>query len=192
MRQILDGYSDIMNTGQSTKENLFLKKIRFHHPIFKDLNFNAFKMIFDLCEVVQIKKGQMLYKQDHPIADIYFVMHGRLSLRYFQNKLVEDFDEAGYLGQSLGEEILFYEEKTYRETAVCTSARCCILQIKSEYLFELGDESFMNRGLNSEAMKADMDLMFERLSHIYNVKERWRISIAAKMASQNKNETNYT
>jgi len=47
---------------------------------------------------------------------------------------------------------------------------------------ELGDESFMNRGLNSEAMKKDMDLLFERLSHIYNKKERWRILVAAKEA----------
>jgi hypothetical protein len=27
-----------------------------------------------------------------------------------------------------------------------------------------------------------MDLLFERLSHIYNRKERWRIAIAAKEA----------
>lgn len=48
---------------------------------------------------------------------------------------------------------------------------------------ELGDENFMNRGLDSEAMKNDMDLMFERLSHIYNRKERWRIAIASKEAA---------
>ena len=43
---------------------------------------------------------------------------------------------------------------------------------------ELGDESFMNRGLNAEAMKKDMENMFERLSHIYNKKERWRVIVA--------------
>jgi hypothetical protein len=68
----------------------------------------------------------------------------------------------------MGEEVLFYEEKTYRETAVCTTPRSTILQLRAEYIFELGDESFMNRGLGSEAMKNDMDHLFERLSHIYN------------------------
>ena len=55
MREIMEKYKQIMNSGESTKENLFLKKIRFQHPIFRDLSFNAFKMIFDLCEIVQIK-----------------------------------------------------------------------------------------------------------------------------------------
>jgi CRP-like cAMP-binding protein len=137
-------------------------------------------MIFDLCEIVQIKKGQTLFKQDQPVTDIFFVMHGRISLRCFSENTVDDFQDSGHLGQTLGEEILFYLEKTYRETAMCSSASCCILQIRAEYIFELGDESFMNRGLGAEAMKNDMDLMFERMSHIYNFKERWRISIGAK------------
>jgi len=191
MREILDKYKQIMNSGEITKENLYLKKIRFHHPWFRELSFNAFKMIFDLCEIVQIKKGEKLFKQDTEITDLYFVMHGHLSLRYYgNNNLVEDYEDAGYLGLTLGEELLFYEEPLYRETAICTTSRCCALQIKSDYIMELGDESFMNRGLNSEAMKKDMDLMFERMSHIYNKKERWRIMIAAKEAEAVKvNET---
>jgi hypothetical protein len=168
MREILDGYQKVMSSGQGTKENLYLKKIRFHHPIFRELSYNAYKMIFDLCEIIQIKKGQVLYKQDLPIQDIYFVMHGKVGLRYFSDNEVEDLDDAGFLGQSMGEEVLFYEEKTYRETAVCTTPRSTILQLRAEYIFELGDESFMNRGLGSEAMKNDMDHLFERLSHIYN------------------------
>ena len=51
-----------MNAGENSKENLYLKKLRFQHPIFRDLSFNAFKMIFDLCEIVEIKRGQLLYK----------------------------------------------------------------------------------------------------------------------------------
>lgn len=67
MREIVEKYRQIMNSGENTKENLFLKKLRFQHPIFRDLSFNAFKMIFDLCEIVQIKQGQLLYKQDASI-----------------------------------------------------------------------------------------------------------------------------
>ena len=132
-----------------------------------------------------------MFKQDSEITDIYFVMYGQLALRYFGNSnVVEDHTDGGYLGLTLGEELLFYEEPLYRETAVCITGRCCALQIKSEYIMELGDESFMNRGLNSEAMKKDMDFMFERMSHIYNKKERWRIMIAAKEAEHAKvNET---
>jgi hypothetical protein len=108
-------------------------------------------------------------------------MYGQLSLRYFGgDDIVEEYEEGGYLGLTLGEELLFYEEPLYRESAVCVSNRCCALQIKSEYLIELGDESFMNRGLNSEGMKKDMDILFERMSHVYNRKERWRIQMAAK------------
>ena len=58
MREILDQYRQIMSTGQTSKENLCLKKLRFHHPWLRELSFNAFKMLFDLCEVVQIKKGE--------------------------------------------------------------------------------------------------------------------------------------
>lgn len=62
MRETLDKYRSIMNSGEVTKENLYLKKIRFNHPLFRALSFNAFKMIFDLCEFVQIKKGDRLFK----------------------------------------------------------------------------------------------------------------------------------
>ena len=57
MREIVEKYRQIMTAGESSKENLFLKKLRFQHPIFRDLSFNAYKMIFDLCEIVQIKQG---------------------------------------------------------------------------------------------------------------------------------------
>ena len=154
MGEILDKYKQIMNSGELSKENLYLKKLRFHHPWFRELSFNAFKMIFDLCEIVQIKKGARLFKQDSEITDIYFVMYGQLSLRYFgSSRVVEDYTDGGYLGLTLGEELLFYEEPLYRETAVCVTGRCCALQIKSEYIMELGDESFMNRGLGSEAFR---------------------------------------
>ena len=114
-------------------------------------------------------------------------MYGRLSLRYFGGAdAAEEYEEGGYLGLTLGEELLFYEEPLYRETAVCVTDRCCALQIKSEYLIELGDESFMNRGLNGEGMKKDMDILFERLSHVYNRKERWRIRMAAKQSNTSK------
>lgn len=62
MREIVEKYRQIMNAGENSKENLYLKKLRFQHPIFRDLSFNAFKMIFDLCEIVEIKRGQLLYK----------------------------------------------------------------------------------------------------------------------------------
>ena len=190
MREILDQYRQTMSTGHTSKENLFLKKLRFHHPWFRELSFNAFKMLFDLCELVQLRKGQKLFKQDAQITDVYFVMYGKLTLSYSGNDGVQDLEEAAYLGLTLGEELLFYEDPLYRETAVCVTNRCCALQIKAEYIMELGDENFMNRGLNSEAMKNDMDLMFERLSHIYNRKERWRITIATKEAEAAKlNET---
>ena len=52
MKEIIEKYSTIMNGGQLSLENLHLKKIRYHHPIFKQLSYNAFKMVFDLCEIV--------------------------------------------------------------------------------------------------------------------------------------------
>ena len=56
------------------------------------------------------------------------------------------------------------------------------MQIRAETMLELGDESFMNKGLGAEAFKKDMELLFERISHIYNKKERWRVLVAAKEA----------
>ena len=173
-----------MNSGNTTKENLYLKKIRYHHPLFKDLSFNAYKMIFDLCEIVQIKKGDVLFKQDSQISDIYFVMTGRLSLKYKGQEVKEEYEDGGYLGLSLGEELLFYEDPLYRETAICSTPKCCVLQIRSDFVLELGDESFQHRGLNSESMKKDMDHFFEKLSHIYNRKEIWRIEVAKKEANK--------
>jgi hypothetical protein len=62
MKDILKMYRKTMNSGDLTKENIYLKKIRYQHPIFRDLTFNAFKMVFDLCEFVQIKQGEKLFK----------------------------------------------------------------------------------------------------------------------------------
>lgn len=194
MATILQKYKEIMNAGKMTAENLQLKKIRYHHPIFRELSFNAFKMIFDMCEVVQIKKGDRLFKQDAAITDVYFVMHGQLTLRYAgRHEVVAENELVGYLGQTLGEEILFYQDPLYRETAVCASAKCCALQIRTDDLMELGDESFVHRGLGGEAMKNDVEVLFQKLSHIYNRKERWRIMVAAMEAEAAKaKDTNYT
>jgi hypothetical protein len=76
--------------------------------------------------------------------------------------------------------MLFYEQSLYRETAVCVSQSCFALQINSDIILQLGNDHFMNRGQNAEAMKQDMEILFERISHIYNRKERWRIMIAQK------------
>ena len=128
MKQILLKYKEIMNSGKISLENLQLKKIRYHHPIFRDMSYNAFKMIFDLCEIVQIKKGDKLFKQDGHIQDIFFVMHGRLELTYFgSHEVMESNRDGGFLGLTLGEEMLFYDEPLYRETAVCASPSCCAL-----------------------------------------------------------------
>ena len=55
-------------------------------------------------------------------------MYGRLSLRYLGGAdAAEEFEEGGYLGLTLGEELLFYDEHLYRETAVCVTDRCCAL-----------------------------------------------------------------
>ena len=62
MKDILKMYRKTMNSGDLTKENIYLKKIRYQHPIFRDFTFNAFKMVFDLCEFVQIKQGEKLFK----------------------------------------------------------------------------------------------------------------------------------
>jgi hypothetical protein len=52
MATILDKYRSIMNSGQLSAENLQLKKIRYHHPIFRELSFNAYKLLFDRCEIL--------------------------------------------------------------------------------------------------------------------------------------------
>lgn len=194
MKQILLKYKEIMNSGKISLENLQLKKIRYHHPIFRDMSYNAFKMIFDLCEIVQIKKGDKLFKQDSHISDFYFVMHGRLELTYYgAHEELECNKDGGFLGLTLGEEMLFYEEPLYRETAVCATPTCCALQIRAEIMLELGDDNFNSKGLGAEAFKKDMDLLFERISHIYNKKERWRLMIAAKESQAIKgNDKQYT
>lgn len=54
-------------------------------------------------------------------------MHGQLALSYVGSDGVEELEDGGYLGLTLGEELLFYEEPLYRETAVCVTGRCCAL-----------------------------------------------------------------
>ncbi len=49
-------------------------------------------------------------------------MYGKVTLRYFgSDNMVEENEDGGYLGLTLGEELFFYEEPLYRETAICTS-----------------------------------------------------------------------
>ena len=71
-----------MNGGNANKEPLFVKKIRYHHPMFSLLNYSSFKLIFDQSELLYIKKGEKLYKQDTRINQFYFVMYGLVRLRY--------------------------------------------------------------------------------------------------------------
>ena len=108
-------------------------------------------------------------------------MTGKVNLRYKGiHGIKEELESAGFLGLTLGEEILFYREPLYRETAVCASSICFALQIRAEYILELGDTTFGHKGLSAEAMRNDMDLMFERISHVYNKKERWRIDVSKR------------
>lgn len=153
-----------------------LKKIRLNHPWFRKMAFNSFKMIFDNCQMVQIRWGQKLYKQDTPITDIYFVIYGKISLSYIpQEGDIESLKTAGHLGYSLGEEILFYQDAFYRETAICETRHCCLLRMTAHDLVQLGDNKFENRNLSQEQLKNDIDGMFEQLGHIFNYKETWRI-----------------
>lgn len=62
MRDIIDVYRKVMNSNDQSKENLLLKKIRLNHPWLRKMSFNSFKMIFDNCQMVQIRWGQKLYK----------------------------------------------------------------------------------------------------------------------------------
>lgn len=95
------------------------------------------------------------------IEAVYFVMHGQITLKYSgRHEVVEENSELAYLGQTLGEEVLFYREPLYRETAVCSTNRCCVLQMSTQDLLALGDESFVNRGLGHEALKNDVELLF--------------------------------
>lgn len=142
----------------------------------------------------EIKWGKKLYRQDTRINDIFIVLHGKVSLNYVTDgKEVETFKDAGYLGYTLGEELLFYKDPLYRETAICESRTCCILRISARDLIALGDSEFLRRSLNTEILRNDMDLMFEQIGHIYNQKERWRIKIAHKeMENVKVEEVEYT
>ena len=89
-----------------------------------------------------------MFKQDSKITDIYFVMHGQVGLKYRGSyKLVEHNPKGGFLGMTLGEEILFYEKPLYRETAICMSPQCCVLILSAEMFLQLGDDQFESRGI---------------------------------------------
>jgi hypothetical protein len=55
-------------------------------------------------------------------------MYGKVNLRYKGiHGVKEELESAGFLGLTLGEEILFYRDPLYRETAICASSSCCAL-----------------------------------------------------------------
>lgn len=109
MRETIDGYRGVMNNNDQSKENLYLKKIRLNHPWFRLLTFNSFKLLFDQCQLVQVRWGQKLYKQDKPITFIYFVLYGKMSLSYSPDEGDPELHkDSGHLGCCLGEELLFY------------------------------------------------------------------------------------
>lgn len=109
MRETIDGYRNAMNGSDQSKENLYLKKIRLNHSWFKLLSFNSFKLLFDHCQLVQVRWGQKLYKQEKPITFVYFVLYGKMSLSYNPSEgEMETNKEFGHLGFCLGEELLFY------------------------------------------------------------------------------------
>lgn len=194
MREIIEAYKRCMDLRESSKENLYLKKLRLHHPWFRMMSFNSFKMVFDQGQLEEIKWGKKLYKQDARITDVYLVLSGKVSLNYIkEDKEVETFKEGGFLGFTLGEELLFYKDPLYRETAICESKSCCVLRLNARDLISLGDQEFLRRNLDTERLRNDMDMMFEHIGHIYNKKERWRIQIAHReLENAQEPETEYT
>jgi len=63
MRDIIESYKNIMNSQEkSNMENLFLKKLRLHHPWFRLMTFASFKMVFDLSQLVSVRWGEKLFK----------------------------------------------------------------------------------------------------------------------------------
>ena len=56
-----------MNSGEVQMENLYLKKLRLHHPWFRLMSFNSFKMLVGLGEIVLAKNKEQLYEQDQAI-----------------------------------------------------------------------------------------------------------------------------
>ena len=138
-------------------------------PIFAELNYNTFKMVFDLGDIVSIKQGDRLFRQDAKISDFYIIMHGQIGLKYKgAYDLVEHNPKGGFHGLTLGEEILFYEKPLYRETAVCMSPHCCVLVLAAETFLQLGDDQFESKGIQGEMFRKDMEVMFEHVTHIYN------------------------
>lgn len=102
-------------------------------------------------------------------------MHGEISLTY-QSKMdfTDHLGRGGYLGMTLGEELLFYKRHTYRETAICLTRDACCLVLNAELLLQLGDDDFRAHGLAAEMHRQDMEVMFDRIAACHSSKEQWR------------------
>ena len=115
-------------------------------------------MLVDLCHIQTLRQGDRLYRQNTRVHNIYFVMHGEISLTYNSKMdFTEHLSRGGYLGMTLGEELLFYKRHTYRETAVCLTRDACCLVISAPLLLRLGDDDFVSHGMAAEMHREDMD-----------------------------------
>ena len=107
------------------------------------MTFASFKMVFDLSQIISLRWGEKLYRQDSKIGDVYIVLNGKISLSYLTDEgEMETFKNGGFLGMTLGEELLFYKKPLYRETALCESRSATLLALTAKDLITLGDCSF--------------------------------------------------
>ena len=126
------------------------------------MTFASFKMVFDLSQIISLRWGEKLYRQDARIGEVFIVLNGKISLSYLSDDGdMESFKNGGFLGMTLGEELLFYKKPLYRETALCESRSATLLSLTSKDLMTLGDSSFPHKNINSEIFQKDMETMFE-------------------------------
>lgn len=172
LRNYITKFNQMINKGDHRAE-LLLRRIRLKHPIFHLLTINAFKYLFETCNLLKAKPGQCLYKEYQPAKpNIYFVMYGQMELK---NSKVGKFGDTLGLGWTIGEEVLYSEsdDQHFSRLENCQSVgHSCLLQCAISDLVIMATQKHVKAGGGN--LEQDYKILLSFLEKNYEVKTEWR------------------
>ena len=102
------------------------------HKLLKLIDKETVKLVLKYGDVIQIKEGQILYRENDPASQrCYIILMGKLALRSKLGKYGERISSVEG-GDTLGEEGLFERDDVLRRETIIAKCDCFVLELQKD------------------------------------------------------------
>ena len=102
------------------------------HKLLKLIDHKTVKLVLKYSELISIKEGQVLYKENDPaLQRSYIILMGKLALRSRLRKYGEKLGSVEG-GDTLGEEGLFEKDDVLRRETTTAKVDCFVLELHKD------------------------------------------------------------